>query len=70
MKRKPRPERMANSLEISILNFEKKPIEEEERCVSPDEISSPERSGSAVSIYIEDTKVTAPLLEGLKSSDV
>ncbi|XP_045473381.1 uncharacterized protein LOC123679881 isoform X2 [Harmonia axyridis] len=69
-KRKPRPERMANSLEISILNFEKKPIQEEERCASPDETPSPERSNSPISIYIDDTKVTAPLLEGLKSSDV
>lgn len=70
-RRKPIPERMANSLEISILNFEKKPIEEEERCTSPHETpSTPERSSSPISIYIEDTKVTAPLLEGLKSSDV
>ncbi|XP_044753964.1 uncharacterized protein LOC123313243 isoform X2 [Coccinella septempunctata] len=69
-KRKSRPERMANSLEMSVLNFEKKPIQEEDKYVSVDETPSPERSNSPISIYIEDTKVTAPLLEGLKSSDV
>ncbi|KAK9876980.1 hypothetical protein WA026_016009 [Henosepilachna vigintioctopunctata] len=66
----PKPERMANSLEMAVVNFEKTSIQEEERCSSPETPNSPQRSNSQISIYIDDTKVTAPLLEGLKSSDV
>ncbi|KAL3269250.1 hypothetical protein HHI36_008330 [Cryptolaemus montrouzieri] len=67
---KPKPERMANSLEMAAVSIETVPIHEEERCSSPEKSVSPERSTSPISIYIDETKVTAPLLEALKSSDV
>ncbi|KAJ8959907.1 hypothetical protein NQ318_011644 [Aromia moschata] len=55
---KPRPERMANSLDVSAISFDR-------RCSIPEEDRS-----SPVFISLEETKITAPLLEGLKSSDV
>lgn len=55
----PKPERMASSLEIKAISLENTSTIHEE-----------ERSSSPVSIYIEDTRITAPLIESLKSSDV
>ncbi|KAJ8971474.1 hypothetical protein NQ314_000682 [Rhamnusium bicolor] len=58
IKEKPKPERMANSLDVSSLSFDRRSsIPEEDR-------SSP------VFITLDETRITAPLLEGLKSSDV
>ncbi|KAF5307100.1 hypothetical protein FQR65_LT07159 [Abscondita terminalis] len=53
-----RQPRMATSLDINTINFAR-------RSSMPD----PDRS-SPVSITFDETKITAPLLEGLKSSDV
>ncbi|CAG9819205.1 unnamed protein product [Phaedon cochleariae] len=56
--RRSRPERMATSLDVSSLVFDR-------RCSIPEEDRA-----SPVSINLEECKVTAPLLEGLESSDV
>ncbi|XP_015839212.1 uncharacterized protein LOC664114 isoform X3 [Tribolium castaneum] len=57
-KERTRPERMANSLDVSSVSFDRRSsIVEEDR-------SSP------VFICLDETRITAPLLEGLKSSDV
>ncbi|XP_049823835.1 uncharacterized protein LOC109602158 isoform X2 [Aethina tumida] len=56
--RKFTPERISNSLDVSSTSFDRRcSIQEEDR-------SSP------VCIYLDETRITAPLLEGLKSSDV
>ncbi|KAJ8920040.1 hypothetical protein NQ315_011690 [Exocentrus adspersus] len=57
-KEKPKPERMANSLDVSSYSFDRRcSIQEEDRA-------------SPVFINLDETKITAPLLECLKSSDV
>ncbi|XP_063927057.1 uncharacterized protein LOC135140435 isoform X2 [Zophobas morio] len=53
-----KPERMANSLEIGSVSFDR-------RCSIPEEDRS-----SPVFICMDESKITAPLLEGLRSSDV
>ncbi|XP_057664116.1 uncharacterized protein LOC130898680 isoform X2 [Diorhabda carinulata] len=53
-----KPERNSHSLDVSSLNFER-------RCSIPEE-----DRGSSIYINLDETKITAPLLEGLKSSDV
>lgn len=59
--RKSKPERMANSLDVSSFNFDST-----RRC----SIQEEQDRSSPVFINLDDTRITAPLLEGLKSSDV
>ncbi|KAJ8978289.1 hypothetical protein NQ317_012660 [Molorchus minor] len=58
VKERPKPERMANSLDVSSMNFDRRGSIPEEDRLSP------------VYINLEEGRITAPLLEGLKSSDV
>lgn len=55
-----KPERMANSLDVSSFNFDNR------RC----SIQEEQDRSSPIFINLDDTRITAPLLEGLKSSDV
>ncbi|CAH0555942.1 unnamed protein product [Brassicogethes aeneus] len=52
-------ERSSNSLDVSSSSFER-------RCSIPEE----DRPSSPTFIYLDETRITAPLLQGLKSSDV
>lgn len=54
---KPKPERMANSLDVSFSFDRRRSIPEEDRA-------------SPIFINLDESRITAPLLEGLKSSDV
>ncbi|XP_072378291.1 uncharacterized protein [Diabrotica undecimpunctata] len=55
---KPKSDRSSHSLDVSSISFDR-------RCSIPEE-----DRGSPVYIHLDETRITAPLLEGLKSSDV
>lgn len=66
---RPKPERMANSLDVTGYNFDNR------RCSIPEEDRREEEKhendrASPVYISLDESRITAPLLEGLKSSDV
>lgn len=60
---------MANSLDVTGYNFDARrcSIPEEDRA---DDEKTDEDRASPVYISLDETRITAPLLEGLKSSDV
>ncbi|CAH2004265.1 unnamed protein product [Acanthoscelides obtectus] len=60
---RPRPERLANSLDVSFSFDRRSSIPEEDKDEDKDR-------ASPIYINMEETKITAPLLESLKSSDV
>lgn len=68
-KLRPKPDRMANSLDVTAYNFDARrcSIPEEDRVEDEKPV---EDRAEPVYISLDELRITAPLLEGLKSSDV